>query len=172
MNPALNRDAELAYGAGQINPLKAVNPGLVYDADENDYINFLCGQGYNTTLLRRITGDNNSTCTSANRGSVFNLNLPSFTLSTARSKSNNVTFGRTVTNVGSARSTYRATITAHPSSLKIQVVPSVLTFSSLGQRLPFTLKIEGTINATLVSFSLIWADGTFQARSPIVLYGP
>jgi len=151
--------------------LKAVNPGLVYDAGENDYINFLCGQGYTTKQLREVTGDKN-TCTSAKRGSVFNLNLPSFTLSTARSKSNKITFGRTVTNVGSARSTYRATVTAYPSSLNVQVVPSVLTFSSLGQRLPFTLKIEGKINATLVSFSLIWDDGTFQVRSPVVVFVP
>ncbi|KAK7378467.1 hypothetical protein VNO80_03909 [Phaseolus coccineus] len=171
LNPALNMDAEFAYGAGQINPLKAVDPGLVYDAGPNDYINFLCGQGYNTTLLRIITGDN-STCTSANRGSVFNLNLPSFALSTAFSRYNDVTFGRTVTNVGSARSTYRAIVTGYPSSLNIQVVPNVLAFTSVGQRLSFTLRIQGTINANLVSSSLTWDDGTHQARSPIVVYVP
>jgi len=172
LKSALNEDAEFAYGAGQINPLKAVNPGLVYDTDENDYINFLCGQGYTTKQLQKITGDNKSTCTSTNKQSVFNLNLPSFALSTAGSKSKNVTFGRYVTNVGSARSTYRATITAHPSSLNVQVVPSVLTFSSLDERRPFILKIEGKINATLVSFSLIWDDGTFKVRSPVVVYVP
>nr|XP_007141831.1 hypothetical protein PHAVU_008G229300g [Phaseolus vulgaris]ESW13825.1 hypothetical protein PHAVU_008G229300g [Phaseolus vulgaris] len=171
LNPALNPDAEFAYGAGQINPLKAVNPGLVYDAGPNDYVNFLCGQGYNTSTLQTITGDNN-TCTSANRGSVFNLNLPSFALSTALSKKNNVTFGRTVTNVGSARSTYRATVSGNPSSLSIQAVPNVLTFTSVGQRLSFTLRIQGTINANLVSFPLTWDDGTHQVRSPIVVYVP
>ncbi|ESW13821.1 LOW QUALITY PROTEIN: hypothetical protein PHAVU_008G229000 [Phaseolus vulgaris] len=151
MNPALNSDAEFAYGAGQINPLKAVNPGLVYDAGPNDYIEFLCGEDYSTTMLRQITGDS-STCTSANRGSVFNLNLPSFALATARSSYNHVTFGRTVTNVGSARSTYRARVSGYPSSLNIQVVPNVLTFTSVGQRLPFILRIQGTINTNLVSF--------------------
>ncbi|XP_014503787.1 cucumisin-like [Vigna radiata var. radiata] len=171
MNPALNVEAEFAYGVGQINPLKAVNPGLVYDAGESDYISFLCGQGYNSSSLQKIT-DDNSTCTSANKGSVFNLNLPSFALSTPRSSYNNVTFGRTVTNVGSATSTYKATITAHPSSLNVQVLPSVLAFSSLGQRLSFTLKIEGSINTGLVSFSLIWDDGTFNVRSPVVVYVP
>ncbi|KAL9316301.1 hypothetical protein ACSQ67_017302 [Phaseolus vulgaris] len=171
LNPALNSDAEFAYGAGQINPLKAVNPGLVYDLGPNDYINFLCGQGYSTVLLRRITGDNN-TCTSANRGSVFNLNLPSFALATARSSYNDVTYGRTVTNVGSARSTYRAIISGYPSSLNIQVVPNVLTFTSVGQSLSFTVRIQGTINANLDSFSLTWDDGTHQVRSPIVVYVP
>ncbi|XP_017410255.1 cucumisin [Vigna angularis] len=171
MNPTVDLDAEFAYGAGQINPLKAANPGLVYDAGENDYISFLCGQGYNSSSLQLITGDK-STCTSANKGSVFDLNLPSFALSTPRSSHNNVTFSRTVTNVGSATSKYRASITAHPSSLKVEVVPNVLAFSSLGQKLSFTLKIEGSINADLVSFSLIWDDGTFKARSPVVVYAP
>jgi len=171
MNPARNPDAEFAYGAGQINPLKAANPGVVYDAGENDYIRFLCGQGYNSSSLQKVTGDN-STCTSANKGSVLDLNLPSFTLSTPRSSHNNVTFGRTVTNVGSATSTYKATISAHPSSLNVEVVPNVLTFSSLGQKLSFTLRIEGSINADFVSFSLIWDDGTFKARSPVVVYVP
>ncbi|WVY91663.1 hypothetical protein V8G54_037177 [Vigna mungo] len=171
MNPARNVEAEFAYGAGQINPLKAVNPGLVYDAGENDYVSFLCGQGYSSSALRIITGDN-STCTSANEGSVFNLNLPSFALSTPSSSHNNVSFRRTVTNVGSATSKYRATITAHPSSLKVEVLPNVLAFSSLGQRLSFTLKIEGSINAGLVSFSLIWDAGTLKARSPVVVYVP
>ncbi|BAT81171.1 hypothetical protein VIGAN_03084100 [Vigna angularis var. angularis] len=171
MNPALNVDAEFSYGAGQLNPLKAANPGLVYDAGENDYISFLCGQGYNSSSLQLITGDK-STCTSANKGSVFDLNLPSFALSTPRSSHNNVTFSRTVTNVGSATSKYRASITAHPSSLKVEVVPNVLAFSSLGEKLSFTLKIEGSINADLVSFSLIWDDGTLKARSPVVVYVP
>ncbi|KAK7372432.1 hypothetical protein VNO80_05810 [Phaseolus coccineus] len=177
LNPALNSDAEFAYGAGQINPLKAVNPGLVYDAGPNDYINFLCGegystgQGYSTAVLRRITGDS-STCTSANRGSVFNLNLPSFALSTVQTLYNDVTFGRTVTNVGSARSTYRAIVSGYPSSLNIQVVPNVLTFTSVGQRLSFTLRIRGTINADLISASLTWDDGTHQVRSPVVVYAP
>ena len=41
-----NTDAEFAYGTGHINPTRAINPGLVYDVGEIDYLNFLCGQGY------------------------------------------------------------------------------------------------------------------------------
>lgn len=36
MSPILNPEAEFAYGAGLI------NPGLVYDISEADYIKFLC----------------------------------------------------------------------------------------------------------------------------------
>ena len=173
MRDILNHgNAEFGYGAGQINPMKAVKPGLVYDATEIDYVKFLCGDGYSTNLLRRITGDNSS-CTPTNTGSVWHLNLPSFALSTARSTYTKVTFSRTVTNVGSATSRYVAkVITPNPSFLNIQVVPNVLVFSSLGQKRSFTLTIEGSIDADIVSSSLVWDDGTFQVRSPVVVYVP
>ncbi|TKY56801.1 Cucumisin protein [Spatholobus suberectus] len=170
MSSALNEEAEFAYGAGQINPIKAINPGLVYDATEIDYVKFLCGQGYDTKDLQKITGDNNSSCTQENNGTVWDLNLPSFALSTTRSTYTNVTFHRTVTNVGSATSRYNAKIATPPSTLNIRVVPDVLVFSSLHQTKSFTLKIEGSINASIVSSSLVWDDGTFKVRSPIVVY--
>ena len=39
-----------------IDPVKAVDPGLVYDVDEIDYVKFLCGQGYSTRALWRHWG--------------------------------------------------------------------------------------------------------------------
>ncbi|KAG0466580.1 hypothetical protein HPP92_017544 [Vanilla planifolia] len=45
MNSTKNADAEFSYGAGNVNPVAALNPGLVYDADEGDYVKFLCGEG-------------------------------------------------------------------------------------------------------------------------------
>ncbi|KAJ7960184.1 putative Cucumisin [Quillaja saponaria] len=44
MSAQLNPHAELAYGGGHIDPIKAFNPGLIYDASEIDYIKFLCCQ--------------------------------------------------------------------------------------------------------------------------------
>ncbi|KAF6161087.1 hypothetical protein GIB67_007728 [Kingdonia uniflora] len=41
MNATKNPDGEFAYGAGQINPVKAINPGLIYDAYEDDYVKML-----------------------------------------------------------------------------------------------------------------------------------
>ena len=49
-------EAELAYGAGLVNPLGARYPGLVYDASEADYVAFLCAQGYNASQLATLTG--------------------------------------------------------------------------------------------------------------------
>lgn len=161
-------DAEFAYGAGHIDPLKAANPGLVYDADVIDYINFLCGQGYNTTMLQLVTGDNSS-CTEANTGAVWDLNLPSFALSIVPLESFNQNFTRTVTNVGSPISTYNVTVTGS-EALKIHVEPRTLSFTSLEQKLSFMVKVEGVIGRTRVSASLVWSDGQHQVRSPIVVY--
>ncbi|KAK2968581.1 hypothetical protein RJ640_009409 [Escallonia rubra] len=169
LNDLTSPEAELAYGAGHINPLKAVNPGLVYDAGVVDYIKFLCGQGYNTTDLRLVTGDS-STCTKATTGLVWDLNLPTFALSAVPLQTFNRNFTRTVTNVGTPMSTYRVTIKA-PDALKISVEPAVLAFTSLGQKLPFVLKIQGLIGRTRVSASMVWDDGVHTVRSPIVVYG-
>ncbi|KAI4313545.1 hypothetical protein L6164_026517 [Bauhinia variegata] len=169
LSSKINHEAEFAYGAGQIDPIKAVNPGLVYDAGESDYINLLCAQGYTTRLLRRVTGDNSS-CPETTNATARDLNYPSVALQTQLAKSTNATFKRTVTNVGSSVSTYKATVTVSSQGLKIQVNPSVLSFTSLGQKQTFELSIERTIEEPVLSASLVWNDGNFQVRSPIVVY--
>ncbi|KAG5151611.1 hypothetical protein GLYMA_10G119300v4 [Glycine max] len=170
MSVALDPEAEFAYGAGQIHPIKALNPGLVYDASEIDYVNFLCEQGYDTKKLRSITNDNSS-CTQPSDGIGWDLNLPSFAVAVNTSTSfSGVVFHRTVTNVGFATSTYKARVTIPSSFLKFKVEPDVLSFSFVGQKKSFTLRIEGRLNFDIVSSSLIWDDGTFIVRSPIVMF--
>ncbi|KAA8534157.1 hypothetical protein F0562_031650 [Nyssa sinensis] len=161
-------DAEFAYGAGHLDPIKAVNPGLVYDADASDYVRFLCGQGYSSKSLQLVTGDS-STCSKATNGTVWDLNLPSFALSTLPFKSISQIFHRTLTNVGSAGCTYNSRIIA-PKELRIQVEPTILSFTSLGQKLSFVVKVEGKIGKSIASASLVWDDGIHQVRSPIVVY--
>ncbi|KAI9078302.1 hypothetical protein K1719_039678 [Acacia pycnantha] len=170
MSPALNPEAEFAYGAGQINPIKAVSPGLVYDISESDYVRFLCGQGYNRTSLRSIT-DEEVNCKKIENEMVWDLNLPSFALKRNISVSFFSVFHRTVTNVVAAKSVYKAEVIVPPSLFTIQVTPSVLSFSSVGEKKSFSVTIEGTINVEIVSASLIWDDGNSQVRSPIVVYG-
>lgn len=167
LNSTNTPDGEFAYGAGHIDPIKALNPGLVYDADESDYVTFLCAQGYNTTTLRRITGDN-STCKKTS-GASQDLNLPSFAIPTAPLQTFSHNFTRSVTNVGSPVSKYSVNITA-PALLKIRVEPSVLSFTSLGQKLTFKIQIAGEIDRAKVSASFVWDDGKHKVRSPIVVY--
>ncbi|KAF3437502.1 hypothetical protein FNV43_RR20256 [Rhamnella rubrinervis] len=44
----------LAVGAGRINPNKTMNPGLVYDAGREDYINVLCALNYSHDRIKLI----------------------------------------------------------------------------------------------------------------------
>ena len=49
-----NKDAELGYGVGEVDPVKAFHPCLIYDAKEENFIRLLCGHGITTTALRLI----------------------------------------------------------------------------------------------------------------------
>ncbi|XP_059625339.1 cucumisin-like [Cornus florida] len=168
MNSVTNPDAEFAYGAGHLDPSKATKPGLVYDAGELDYVKFLCGQGYSTKSLQLVTGDNSS-CSAANNGTVWDLNYPTFAIYSQTEHPLTRVFHRTVTNVGSTVSTYKA-IVAAPAGLTILVNPSILTFKSLGQKQSFVVTITTKAHKNLLSGSLVWDDGVYKVRSPIVSF--
>ncbi|KAJ0100790.1 hypothetical protein Patl1_06473 [Pistacia atlantica] len=170
MNVEYNSDAEFAYGSGHLNPVKAADPGLIYDAGVLDYVKLLCGQGYNTTLLRIVTGDNSS-CSAANTGAVWDLNYPSFAVSTNSTKSIIRVFHRNVTNVGSPVSTYKATVMSQ-LGMGIQVQPSVLSFKYVGETKSFVVTVTAEMSQSLnkSSGSLVWDDGVHQVRSPVVAY--
>lgn len=137
---------------------------------ENDYVKFLCGQGYSTKNLRIITGDKTSSCsTSQTDATVWDLNYPSFTISSSKNSKITRVFHRTVTNVGTPVSTYRATIVA-PERLNVRVEPSLITFRSIGQKQLFVVSITAEINDSMISGSLLWDDGVHLVRSPIVAY--
>ncbi|KAL2525809.1 subtilisin-like serine protease-related [Abeliophyllum distichum] len=123
---------------------------------------------YSTKNLRLVTGDN-STYTQANNGTVWDLNYPSFALSATSSGSVTCVFHRTVSNVGLPVSTYTAVVGA-PSGLSIKVSRSVLSFKSIGQKQTFVVTIEATLNSSRLSGSLVWDDGMYRVRSPIVAY--
>jgi hypothetical protein len=78
-------------------------------------------------------------------------------------------FKRTVTNVGSPNSTYIAILTLS-KGLNISVNPDVLYFTSLGEKQTYVLTIDGKIKKSIESASLIWDDGKYQVRSPIVVF--
>ncbi|XP_052171532.1 cucumisin-like [Diospyros lotus] len=170
MDPRKHKDLEFSYGSGHINPEAALNPGLVFDASVEDYINFLCKQGYNTTTLRQITGDN-STCSSTIIGRAWDLNYPSFSLYVLDGQKINGVFPRTVTNVGSANSTYTATMYM-PADITVTVEPSVLSFSAVGEQKKFTVTVNGPEIAQqpIVSGAIVWSDGVRAVRTPLVVY--
>lgn len=174
MDPLKNEDAELAYGAGHINPLRAVDPGLVLDASEQDYVSFLCSQGYNTTTLRLITGDSSSTCPNASNSlDARNLNYPSFALAVVDGQPIQAVYHRTVTNVGTANSTYYVKIYT-ASDFTVDVSPAVLSFSSVGESKSFTVTLSSSGKAisqrAIMSGAIEWVDGAHTVRMPIAIY--
>ncbi|XXG52863.1 hypothetical protein AAC387_Pa03g1068 [Persea americana] len=169
INPRKNVDMEFAYGAGQINPVKAVNPGLVYDANKDDYIQFLCNEGYAAEEIRLISGANIQ-CRKTN-GTAEDLNYPSIQLLVHKNRTFSRKFSRSVTNVGTPVSTYKAAVKQLPG-LQIAVSPSVLSFKSVDEKHSFVVTVTGEVlsDAKVISTSLLWLDGVHSVRSPIVVY--
>ena len=81
------------------------------------------------------------------------------------------TYTRTVTNVGSPNSTYIYEAFL-PPPFTVVVEPTVLTFTEVGEKKSFTLKIVGSpiVQVPIVSGSLAWTDGNHTIRSPIVIF--
>lgn len=167
MKQVTNTDHEFAYGSGHINPVKAVHPGLVYDAGEKDYVAMLCNSGYDNKTLRMVTGDKSGCPTK--KGSVLDLNYPSMAVTVNGDVEFSATFKRTVTNVGSPKSTYQATVQSLPA-LQVSVNPSVLSFRATGEKKSFVVTVKGKGSVNVSSASLVWKDGVHQVRSPIVVH--
>ncbi|XP_068641901.1 subtilisin-like protease SBT4.3 [Aristolochia californica] len=171
MSPGKHKDVEFAYGAGLVNPVKATDPGLVYDAQERDYIQMLCNQGYEAKHVRLISGDNSS-CPHGPVGTVRDLNYPAMAVKITEGSHFSTYFLRTVTNVGSHDSTYKATISPRDSAIKVTITPDILQFSSKNDKQPFVVTISGgTLKSdSLLSFQLVWSDTSHSVSSPIVLF--
>ncbi|KAL5741041.1 hypothetical protein ACOSQ2_030221 [Xanthoceras sorbifolium] len=168
-------DAELGSGSGQINPRKAIHPGLVYDISLSSYLSFLCKEGYNgTDIGRLIGGKNKHDCSSFSpaRG-TDGLNYPSMHMQLNETASRiSAVFYRTVTNVGYGDSVYKATV-ASPKGLSVQVVPSTLKFDRLHKKQSFKVVVKGRPmkkGTSILSALLEWSDSKHSVKSPILVY--
>ena len=146
-----------AQGAGHVDPNKAANPGLVYDAGKADFVQYQC------KVNKALVSPASDCTTFGTLDETYNLNLPSIT---AGAIGNAVTIRRTVTNVSGASATYNAT--ASVPGFTTVVTPSSLTIPA-GGKASFTVKLTRTNAQTNVwSFgSLTWSDGNTVVRSPI-----
>ncbi|KAF1898012.1 hypothetical protein Lal_00032774 [Lupinus albus] len=162
---------EYAYGSGQVNPVPTIDPGLVYDISLEDYIQMLCNLGYDNKKVKLISGKNNVCSNAADRSLVRNLNYPALAIDVDSMTSFTINFKRTVTNVGIANSTYKATILPNPG-IQISVVPKTLSFKSLHKKQSFVVTITGgkLLQKNVLTSSLVWSDGTHTVRSPIVVH--
>ncbi|XP_014495019.2 subtilisin-like protease SBT4.15 [Vigna radiata var. radiata] len=166
----------LGSGSGQINPVRALHPGLVYDIGVHSYVSFLCKEGFNKTNIGILLGMKNFNCSSIKiEPGTDGINYPSIhiQLATPLDRISGV-FYRTVTNVGYGNSTYKAKVTA-PKGLSVKVIPDTLRFIQLHQKLSFKVVVKGppmSLDTYLKSGSLEWNDSKHTVRSPIIVYKP
>lgn len=175
MSRKVNDDAEFAYGAGQVNPRRAMSPGLVYDMNELSYVQFLCHEGFSAKAIGTITGSKSINCSSLLPGLGSDaLNYPTMQLSLKDGNEPTIgVFRRRVTNVGPPKSVYNATIKA-PQGVEITVRPSRLVFTRALQAKSFkvVVKAKSMASKRMASGSLIWRSFRHVVRSPIVIYKP
>uniref|UniRef100_A0A1D1Y0K3 Subtilisin-like protease n=1 Tax=Anthurium amnicola TaxID=1678845 RepID=A0A1D1Y0K3_9ARAE len=163
-----NSATYFAVGAGQVDPPRANDAGLVYDLSPNDYIAYLCRINYTdaqvTVIARRTV-----ICAHIPPIVPAGLNYPTFSVTLG--PGGQLTVNRTVTNVGCATSSYSVRIDP-PPGVAVTVFPPVLTFSSVKQPLPYTVTFVrlGGGRPSNWQGSLTWvsADGMTTVRSPIM----
>ncbi|XP_051139659.1 CO(2)-response secreted protease [Andrographis paniculata] len=158
-------------GAGEISVSGPLEPGLVYETEVIDYLQFLCNSGYDTAKIKNIsqTIPSNFACpTNPNSDSISNMNYPSIAISNL--KQNEIkTVNRTVTNVGEQDSTYTAIVEA-PANVHVEVVPSKLQFSNGFNKLTFqvTFKLTAAPQESVFG-SITWSATKYKVRSPFVV---
>ncbi|CAN4118332.1 unnamed protein product [Withania somnifera] len=167
------RDAtSLAMGAGLVDPNRAVDPGLIYDATPQDYVNLLCSMNLTENqfkIIARSSAKHNCSNPSDD------INYPSFIA--LFSPNGNYTwleqkFRRTVTNVGAGAAKYVAKVIA-PKDSSISISPQTLVFEKKNQKQDYTLTIcyKGSSDDQAQSGSIIWVEenGHHTVRSPIAV---
>ncbi|XP_021289654.1 subtilisin-like protease SBT4.15 [Herrania umbratica] len=166
---------ELSSGSGQINPIRAIQPGLIYDIDERSYISFLCKEGYNSTTIGLLIGGKQKfDCSSFKpaRG-TDGLNYPSMHVHlNSRESRIFAVFYRTVTHVAYGNSEFKAKVTS-PKGLSITVIPNTLKFNKTHQKQSFKVLVKGGLmkNGTeILSATLEWSNKEHSVKSPILVY--
>ncbi|EEF43811.1 subtilisin-like protease SBT2.4 isoform X1 [Ricinus communis] len=104
-------------GAGFVNPTRAMDPGLVFPSEFQNYISFLCSlPGIDPAIVKATTGE---PCNQS-LSSPANLNLPSVTISALRGSQ---TVERNVKNVGIKPETYLSSVIA-PNGTTVNLSPT------------------------------------------------
>ncbi|KAK6239933.1 hypothetical protein QUC31_005402 [Theobroma cacao] len=157
-------------GSGHADPERASDPGLIYDISPKDYIYYLCSLKYTDSQISGFVY--NFTCPKDAIMQPGDLNYPSFVVNFKSSAAENITltYHRTVTNVGTPKSTYDVLV-EEPEGVSVVVTPKVLTFNMLGEKLSYKVTFTGlkrTKPVAASSFgSLVWVSGNYRVRSPI-----
>jgi hypothetical protein len=148
------------FGAGHIVPNAANDPGLVYDAADDDYDAFSCAlasPAVTTARCDELTAAGISLDPS-------DLNQPSIAIARL---ANSQTVRRRVTNVSDTTENYAAQIAA-PPGITIAVTPASLSLAA-GQSATFDVTMtyeSGPLNTWRFG-ALTWASDDHEVRSPL-----
>ncbi|CAN1817726.1 Subtilisin-like protease SBT5.3 [Linum perenne] len=153
------------YGAGHVWPNKAASPGLVYELNVTDYLNFLCYIGYTSQQIA-IFHNKPYTCPQKTDTSISNLNYPSISVPNLSGK---MTVTRMAKNVGGP-GVYKVEVDA-PAGIKVEVNPKVLSFRRVGEVKNYNVSVEamGSAGNGYLFGGITWSDGKHRARSPLVV---
>ncbi|TKY61310.1 Subtilisin protease SBT1.7 [Spatholobus suberectus] len=163
------RASPLAMGAGLIDPNRALDPGLVYDATPQDYVDLLCAMNFTQAQILAITRSKAYNCSKPS----YDLNYPSFVAFYANER---VTaerkFRRTVTYVGDGPAAYTARVSSF-NGTAITVSPNRLVFKKKYEKrkFVFTLKSQMDKEYAVAFGALEWVEetGRHVVRSPVVV---
>ncbi|XP_023925002.2 subtilisin-like protease SBT3 [Quercus suber] len=158
----------LAMGSGHIRPNQALDPGLVYDATPQDYVNLLCSMNFNSAQILNFIGSNSYSCSSPSS----DLNYPSYIVLLRKKRASSIiqNFQRTVTNVGQDVSTYKAMVTA-PEGSTVMVSPEKLIIRKRNEKKSYNYAItyEGKEQSSFGTLVWVEENGNHKVRSPIVI---
>ncbi|KAF8396430.1 hypothetical protein HHK36_018049 [Tetracentron sinense] len=165
--PNGSRASAFSYGSGHVNPITALDPGLIYDFDFNDIIDYLCGNGARPKQLQQLIG-HPVTCKNPPIA-IYNLNYPSIGVA---NMSGSISVHRTVTYYGKGPTVYIANV-EHPKGVKVFVTPDKLKFRNNGEKMSFRVDFMPHKNRNealmFVFGALTWDNGIHRVRSPIAL---
>ncbi|GJT35285.1 subtilisin-like protease SBT5.3 [Tanacetum coccineum] len=154
-----------SYGAGHVQPNRAMDPGLVYDLKTTDYLDLMCALGYTKSQIEKFS-ETPYKCPTKNI-SLTDLNYPSITVPNLKGS---IIVTRTVKNVGSP-ATYTAQV-FKLAGVSVVVQPKSLTFNKIGEEKSFKVILKpkkGGVANDYVFGQLKWSDGKHYVRSPIVV---
>ncbi|TKY67081.1 CO(2)-response secreted protease [Spatholobus suberectus] len=153
------------YGSGHVNPVASLNPGLVYDFNSQDVLNFLCSNGASPAQLKNLTGGLTQ-CHKPLTAS-YNFNYPSIGVSNLNGS---LSVYRTVTYRGEEPTVYYASV-ENPSGVNVRVTPAELKFWKSGEKITFRIDFLPfkNSNGNYVFGALIWNNGIQRVMSPIGL---
>ncbi|XP_020229137.1 CO(2)-response secreted protease [Cajanus cajan] len=160
------------YGAGEITTSEALQPGLVYETNTIDYLNFLCYIGLNITNIRTISKSvpKNFSCPKDSSSNLIsNVNYPSIAVNFTGKGVVNVS--RTVTNVGEKDETVYSSVVNAPSGVKVTLTPNKLQFTKSSKKLSYQVIFSSTLTSLKEDLfgSITWSNGKYTVRSPFVL---